>query len=98
MSWHLVDEIKGRTHVAPRELHCLLDALRDLGVGERSLGEHRYIELRLGLHRVQWEHTHHQRCHPPCVVGHDDGRPLQAILLEDVDGDNVVLDLLLVLL
>ena len=98
ISRHQEDEIEGGTRIVPRGLHCLLDALRDLGVGERPLGERRSIERRLGRHRVQRERTRHQRCHPPCVVGPDDARPLQAILLKDVDGGDVVPDLLFVLL
>ena len=98
MSRHRVDEIEGGTCVVPRELHCLLDALRNLGVGERPLGEHRSIERCIGRHRVQQECAHHQQRHPPCVVGPDDAQPLQAIILGDVDGGDVVLNLLLVLL
>ena len=78
---------RGGTRVVPRGLHHLLDPLRDLGVGKH-----------LGRHRIKRERTHHQWRHPPCVVGPDDVLPLQATLLEDVDGGDVVLDLLLVLL
>ena len=65
---------------------------------ERPLGERCSIERRLEHHHIKREHAHHQRRHPPCVVGPNDARPLQAVLLEDLDGSDVILDLLLVLL
>ena len=47
-----VDEVEGGTYVIPQSLHHLLDALHDLRVGERSLGERRSVERRLGRHRI----------------------------------------------
>ena len=93
-----VDEVEGGTRVIPQRLHHLLDALHDLGVGERPICKRHSIERCLGRHRVQRERARHQQCHPPCMVSPDDARPLLAILLQDVDGSNVVSDLLLVLL
>ena len=52
MSQHWEDEIEGGTRIIPRGLHGLLDALRDLRVGERPLGERHFIERRLRRHRL----------------------------------------------
>ena len=71
-----VDEVESGTHVVPQRLHRLLDALRELGVGERPLGKRHSIERRLRHHRVQRERVRHQRRHPPCVIGLDDAQPL----------------------